>query len=169
MENNVSNQNALFRKNFFNRFNSKQTPKSLAENLKKYNDSPPLDENVLKEMASAYSTVLSKYGYTVQPDNNFQPHLFAHPNNQNNNQTTELQSNVAPNQAKANITSEQPLTNQIFDNNLDYLNANLLNGTTFPDYTNGQLQITNNLLTEILNELRIITCMIECNRRRRLS
>ena len=167
MENNVSNQNALFRRNFFNRFNSKQTPKSLAENLKKYNDSPPLDENVLKEMASAYSTVLSKYGYTVQPSN-FQPHLFARPNNQNNNQTTELQSNVASEQAKANITSEQPFTNQVFDNNLDYLNTNLLNGTTFPD-TSSQLQITNNLLGQILNELRIITCMIECNRRRRLS
>lgn len=157
MENNVNNQNVLFRKNFFNRFNAKvQQNKNSAS---QYNDSPPLDENVLKEMASAYSSVLSKYGYTVQPENKPNSNAFS---NQNNfeNQTPIIENNASPEPATANVASQQP---PFFDNNFGFLPS-----PTFPD-TFTQLQTTNNLLTQILNELKVISCMIECNRRRRLS
>lgn len=174
---NVNNQfekrDSSLRKNIFNRFDVRKQSGGFVQNSTRYNDSPMLDENVLKEMAGAYASVLSKYGYTVQPNNKLQrmPNL-PNPNNNCIN-SSEYKSEQIKNQAKetqeelkTNIAGEKS-TNQTFDNNMDYLSNQYLLPDT--NYTFSQLQITNELLMQILNELKTITCLIDCNRRRRLS
>jgi hypothetical protein len=120
-----------------------------------YNDSPPLDENVLKDMAQAYAEVLSKYGYSVKPNSESAIH-----NSQDefaNSNKIEGQANRVP-----------PIETPFYNSNLDYLSNNLL---TSPNNNLNQasLQEANNLLMQILNELKTIVCLIEVNRRRRLS
>ncbi|MDD2445369.1 MAG: hypothetical protein PHX09_00965 [Clostridia bacterium] len=122
-----------------------------------YNDSPPLNENLLREMAQAYAGVLSKYGYSVKP------------NIHNNGSTLEGSStDKIKGQANVNIPSGVPIGTPFYDSNLDYLSSNLLPLTnSIPN--EGSLQETNSLLVQILNELRTIVCLIDNNRRRRLS
>ena len=185
---NINNQfekRDAFRRNIFNDVKSQN---GLMQSLKQYNDNATLDENVLKEMAGAYANVLSKYGYSVQQNKaeqqNKTEHLVQRSNSgissstenqgiisdnsttnqsnkekQNNIQTKE-ENGVLKGLAQTNTSGNAPF------NNFDYLQNNYL---TEQGYVNNQLQLTNNLLTQILNELRVISCLVERNRRHRLS
>lgn len=173
LNNQFERRDALSRNNFFNRFNFRNQQGGDIFNSNQYNDNPNLDENLLKEMAGAYAKVLSKYGYSVQRDKaDFKANLnqnFADiPKNDLNISDKENQKNQVAETDKdlsqASITSERPVA---FNDNFDYLANNYLSND--PNYTYSQLQITNDLLVQILNELRTISCLIECNRRRRLS
>lgn len=187
--NNQFEKREIFRRNIFNRPNLK-IQNNLTQNLKRYNDHQTLDENVLKEMATAYAGVLSKYGYSVQQNRVEQGDKAEQENKtvlenkmeQSRMKVGELNqssysdiSNTA-NQISKQRNIQQNEVNNVyksagekssFNDNLDYLPNNYLFAEQ--NNINNQLQLTNNLLTQILNELRVVSCLVERNRRHRLS
>lgn len=150
-----------------------------------YDDEPTLDEDLLKEMAQAYALVLSKYGYSVRHDDSIKKQESINPASSNfacqNNfnrkpyglkhKTEIAREDSSP---TFSLPEQQIPQTGTFESNLDYLSQNLLTSPTI-DYMNNQaliltyFQTSNNLLQQILTELKVITCLIECNRRRRLS
>jgi len=144
-----------------------------------YVDEPTLNDNVLREMAGAYAKVLSKYGYFMKKEDNHKTEIAKETFRPTSPQPLlQPQQQFQP-QPFQQLPSQQQQPLGTFESNLDYLSQNLLNVPPMPTipptvYIDNQaiassLQTTNNLLQQILDELKTIACILENNRRRRLS
>ncbi|MDD2227477.1 MAG: hypothetical protein PHH71_02735 [Clostridia bacterium] len=166
--------------------NSESNSQTSTAKTMRYDDEPTLNDNVLKEMADAYARVLSKYGYFMRQGDNAQGKTeIARETFQPFSPQQQIQPQQPFLQPQQPLLQPQPFQQQqrqpqqpfgTFETNLDYLSQNLLNAPPTVPSTNyidnqtfASLQTTNNLLQQILNELKTISCLIENNRRRRLS